>query len=307
MGPHSGNRSRPAYSGQARYVMPQLIRSMFKPRPALPYIPPPRRHSLPSYTPISLFLTHLKHSTPSNPPPTVQQDNKSTIPFETPAQCRAKRKHIRIESSKKRKAEQLIKFKQQMNHYNKHSQNQTEQEEHKHYTNDPHKTLFVAGLSTETTDLKLRKELEVYGNIIQIVRPQRALLKCMLLEVVECLDQNANCSQEYFVPCSYAFVEFEDERDVSEACRRGNGRKLDGKFVVMDKERARIQDGFLPKRLLDPGCTQNLEQERNHHHQQQQQLPRHRFHQTNRSVPDFRHDRRRPGPPHSHRFQTNKR
>lgn len=40
-------------------------------------------------------------------------------------------------------------------------------------------------------------------------------------------------------PRGYAFVEFEREDDMAEAYKRANGRKIDGRRVLVDVERGR--------------------------------------------------------------------
>jgi U1 small nuclear ribonucleoprotein len=78
-------------------------------------------------------------------------------------------------------------------------------------------TLFVARLSYETTDRKLKRELEQYGAVkdVKIVTDTEGR------------------------PRGYAFVEFEREDDMAEAYKRANGRKIDGRRVVVDVERGR--------------------------------------------------------------------
>lgn len=54
----------------------------------------------------------------------------------------------------------------------------------------------------------------------------------------------------------YAFVEFEDERDVKDAVRGADGMKIDGKRLVMDVERGRTVKSWKPRRLgggIGPG------------------------------------------------------
>lgn len=40
-------------------------------------------------------------------------------------------------------------------------------------------------------------------------------------------------------PRGYAFVEFDREDDMAEAFKRANGRKIDGRRVLVDVERGR--------------------------------------------------------------------
>lgn len=92
---------------------------------------------------------------------------------------------------------------------------------------DPHKnskatenaylTLFVGRLSYDTTEKKLRREFEQFGPIRTI-------------KMVQDLEGK---------PRGYAFVEFENEKDMTEAVKRWDGRKIDGRRVVLDVERGR--------------------------------------------------------------------
>lgn len=89
-------------------------------------------------------------------------------------------------------------------------------------TKDPFKTLFVGRLNYDTTEAKLKKEFECYGPIKKIrIIPNRG----------------------------YAFIEFNKEKEMHDAYKRGDGKKIDGKRVLVDVERARTQRGWLPRRL----------------------------------------------------------
>ncbi len=78
-------------------------------------------------------------------------------------------------------------------------------------------TLFVGRLSYETTEKKLRREFESYGTIRNIV-------------VVDDLDGK---------PRGYAFIEFEKEEDLMTAFKKSDGKKIDGRRIVVDVERGR--------------------------------------------------------------------
>lgn len=47
------------------------------------------------------------------------------------------------------------------------------------------------------------------------------------------------------VVCSYAFVEYENEDDMRVAYKRGDGRKIDGRRVLVDVERGRTVRNWL--------------------------------------------------------------
>ncbi|XP_076471033.1 U1 small nuclear ribonucleoprotein 70 kDa-like [Babylonia areolata] len=95
-------------------------------------------------------------------------------------------------------------------------------------TTDPYKTLFVARINYDTSESKLRREFEVFGAIKKIcVSSERASGK----------------------PRGYAFIEYEHERDMHSAYKHADGRKIDGRRVLVDVERGRTVKGWRPRRL----------------------------------------------------------
>ncbi|XP_029440922.1 U1 small nuclear ribonucleoprotein 70 kDa [Rhinatrema bivittatum] len=93
---------------------------------------------------------------------------------------------------------------------------------------DAFKTLFVARVNYDTTESKLRREFEVYGPIkrIHIVYNKRS-----------------------GKPRGYAFIEYEHERDMHSAYKHADGKKIDGRRVLVDVERGRTVKGWRPRRL----------------------------------------------------------
>mmetsp|Transcript_72281 Transcript_72281/g.211832 ORF Transcript_72281/g.211832 Transcript_72281/m.211832 type:complete len:344 (+) Transcript_72281:100-1131(+) len=92
---------------------------------------------------------------------------------------------------------------------------------------DPFKTLFVARISYDTTEKKLKREFEVFGSIKRV----RMIY-----------DQKGK-------PRGYAFIEYEHERDLKNAYKQGDGKKIDGRRVMVDVERGRTVEGWMPRRL----------------------------------------------------------
>jgi len=92
---------------------------------------------------------------------------------------------------------------------------------------DPFKTLFVGRISFDSTEKKLKREFEVFGSIkkVRLVYDQKGK------------------------PRGYAFIEFEHERDLKNAYKQGDGKKIDGRRVMVDVERGRTVEGWLPRRL----------------------------------------------------------
>ncbi|XP_053622358.1 U1 small nuclear ribonucleoprotein 70 kDa [Plodia interpunctella] len=95
-------------------------------------------------------------------------------------------------------------------------------------TADPFKTLFVARINYDTSESKLRREFEGYGPIKKIYMVH---------------------NKENAKPRGYAFIEYEHERDMHSAYKHADGKKIDGKRVLVDVERARTVKGWLPRRL----------------------------------------------------------
>ena len=94
-------------------------------------------------------------------------------------------------------------------------------------TSDPYKTLFVARLNYDTNETTLRNEFEIYGTIKKI---------------------RLVCDNEG-KPRGYAFIEFEHQRDMKDAYKHADGKKIDGKRIVVDYERGRTVKGWVPRRF----------------------------------------------------------
>merc|ERR1711972_145226 len=78
------------------------------------------------------------------------------------------------------------------------------------------------------SESKLRREFEQYGNIKSI---------------------NLIMSKKDKKPRGYAFVEYEHEKDMHSAYKHADGKKIDGRRVMVDVERGRTVKGWLPRRL----------------------------------------------------------
>eukprot|EP00116_Pleurobrachia_bachei_P001662 sb/3461924/ len=95
-------------------------------------------------------------------------------------------------------------------------------------TGDAFKTVFVSRINYDTREEKLRREFEEYGYIrrIHMVRNK--------------LDDK---------PRGYAFIEYETEKGMRGAFKYGDGKKIDGRRVVVDIERGRTVKNWKPRRL----------------------------------------------------------
>ncbi|CAE7663794.1 RNU1, partial [Symbiodinium microadriaticum] len=94
-------------------------------------------------------------------------------------------------------------------------------------TENAYHTLFVGRLSYDTSEKKLRREFEQYGPI-----------KCVKMV----LDYDGK-------PRGYAFIEFENEKDMTEAYKRADGKKLDERRILVDVERGRTVRNWYPRRF----------------------------------------------------------
>lgn len=93
---------------------------------------------------------------------------------------------------------------------------------------DPFKTLFVARINYDTSESKLRREFDVYGPVKRV---------------------HMVVNRQSTKPRGYAFVEFDHERDMHAAYKHADGKKIDGRRVLVDVERGRTVKGWRPRRL----------------------------------------------------------
>lgn len=92
---------------------------------------------------------------------------------------------------------------------------------HSHGT-DAFKTLFVANLSYKTEEADLRRLFERYGDVRRV-------------RIIE--------------KRGYAFVEFSRTSDMKAAYKECDGKVILGREIIVDYERARTVEGWLPRRL----------------------------------------------------------
>jgi len=81
-----------------------------------------------------------------------------------------------------------------------------------------------------TTECILRSDFEVYGPIVAVRQPVPP-------------------GPTPRLPRPYAFIEYASERDAREAYKTANGRKLDGRRLVVDMVRGGTAPGWRPRRL----------------------------------------------------------
>ena len=93
---------------------------------------------------------------------------------------------------------------------------------------DAHKTLFVGRLSYDTTADTLFREFGRSG----------AILRLRLVQ-----DRKTGKSR------GYAFIEFKHTRDCDHAYKAMHQQVIDGRTILVDIERERVQPGWVPRRL----------------------------------------------------------
>ncbi|BBM97168.1 U1 small nuclear ribonucleoprotein 70kDa [Marchantia polymorpha subsp. ruderalis] len=179
---------------------------LFEPRPPLEYKPPPEKRKCPPYAGIGQFVSQFAEpGEPEYAPPVTKG--------ETPAQRRARIHLLRLEKGAEKAASELEKYD---------PQNDVNVE------GDPYKTLFVARVSYETTEHKIKREFEAYGPIKRV-------------RLV-----NDKLSGK---PRGYAFIEYQHTRDMKTAYKQADGRKIDNRRVLVDVERGRTVPNWRPRRL----------------------------------------------------------
>lgn len=186
--------------------LPANLLALFTARPPIPFKPPvdklkKRKNQVP-YSAVSHFTGHFENLPP---PPATRGETREEF---------AERK----KEEKKMIADAKLQEKQML--WDPHSDQNAR--------GDPFKTLFVARINFDTTESKLRRELESYGPIRQI---------SMLYNI-----RNRK-------PRGYAFVEYEHERDMHSAYKHADGKKIDGRRILVDVERGRTVKSWRPRRL----------------------------------------------------------
>ncbi|KAK9228135.1 hypothetical protein WN944_021083 [Citrus x changshan-huyou] len=200
---------------------------LFEPRAPLEYKPPPEKRKCPPLTGMAQFVSHFAE--PGDPlyAPPVEK-------AETPVERRARIHKLRLEKGAEKAAEELKK-------YDPHND--------PNVSGDPYKTLFVARLSYETTESKIKREFESYGPIKRLI--------CNSCNGGDSSRDGKPCDEKVRLvtdketnkPRGYAFIEYMHTRDMKAAYKQADGRKLDGRRVLVDVERGRTVPNWRPRRL----------------------------------------------------------
>jgi len=181
--------------------LPAHILALFTPRPPPQHLPPQVDKHPVKLTGCADFVEYFSTESPPKPEP-----------WESPLERKARRHNEKMEAHK----EEMKKF---MDKYDPHKDPNA--------SGDPFKTLFVARISYDTTEKKIKREFEVFGSIKRV----RMIY-----------DHKGK-------PRGYAFIEYEHERDLKNSYKQGDGKKIDGRRVMVDVERGRTVEGWLPRRL----------------------------------------------------------
>ncbi|KAE8696202.1 U1 small nuclear ribonucleoprotein 70 kDa [Hibiscus syriacus] len=132
---------------------------------------------------------------------------------ETPAQRKARIHKLRLEKGMEKADEELKNY---------------DPNNDPNIAGDPYKTLFVARLNYETSESRIKREFESYGPIKRVTLVT---------------DKSTN------KPRGYAFIEYMHTRDMKAAYKQADGRKIDGRRVIVDVERGRTVPNWRPRRL----------------------------------------------------------
>ncbi|KAL8160356.1 hypothetical protein V2J09_001893 [Rumex salicifolius] len=217
-------------------LTPNLLK-LFEARPPLEFKPPPEKRKCPPYTGMAQFVDKFALPTDPEYSPPVKE-------VETPAQKKARIHQLRLEKGAAKAAEELEKF---------------DPNNDPNASGDPYKTLFVARLSYETTESRLKREFETYGPIKRVSvyeHPLRGSGYCLVTSVRAVVEMKCNDSLVKLAydpksnkPRGYAFIEYAHNRDMKAAYKQADGRKIDGRRVLVDVERGRTVPNWRPRRL----------------------------------------------------------
>jgi len=186
--------------------LPANLLALFTARPAIPFKPPPdglkKKKNAHPYLGVSEFMSGFETT---EPPPATRGETRDE-----------KEERKKVENKARCESE----LEDKLLRWDPHADVNA--------TGDPFKTLYVARINYDTTESKLRRELETYGPIkrIAIVYSGRSRR-----------------------PRGFAFVEYEHERDMHSAYKHADGKKIDGRRILVDVERGRTVKSWRPRRL----------------------------------------------------------
>ncbi|GBP11416.1 U1 small nuclear ribonucleoprotein 70 kDa [Eumeta japonica] len=234
-----------------QFLPPNLL-ALFAARDPIPYLPPanklPHEKKQKGYDGVGAFLDWFEH------------------PSETPPPTRVETREERLERRRRERAEQTAyKLEQEIAVWDPTANTRA--------TADAFKTLFVARINYDTSESKLRREFEGYGPIKKIsmifdkesgkprgyafIEYEREKdMHCKYLNVDRRTNEDTGRRQDMVV------MDIASQKELSSyigplrlcfcptaAYKLADGKKIDGKRVLVDVERARTVKGWLPRRL----------------------------------------------------------
>lgn len=193
--------------------LPPAMKAMFQPGPPLPFKDKLRKRKCPPYSGLAQWMDKFE----TEPPP-------ERLIEETPRDRRLAKKVATVAVNELKLAEAKAAW----------DPHAPRAEVADKTTTDAYKTLFVGRLSYETTESKLHREFEQFGSI-----------KALRLVT----DTGPHNNNGHPKPRGYAFIEFEKESDMRGAYKRADGRRIDGRRIIVDVERGRTVRNWKPRRL----------------------------------------------------------
>ncbi|RWS31432.1 U1 small nuclear ribonucleoprotein-like protein [Leptotrombidium deliense] len=208
-----------------QFLPPNLL-ALFAPRDPIPYLPPPDKlpyeKKTKGYSGVGQYLS-LFEDPKETPPPMRIETREERIERKVSDKVKVKKKKLKRYSlsQKREKAEKVAyKLEQGIALWDPHCSSTA--------TSDPYKTLFIGRINYDSSEAKLRREFESFGKINKVV----------------VVSDRVSGKQR-----GYAFIEYEHERDMHAAYKYADGKKIDGRRVLVDVERGRTVKGWLPRRL----------------------------------------------------------
>lgn len=203
--------------------LPQDILSLFQPSPPLTYLPPIKTKEdnsiqrLKNFQGIATFVCKFNKSKNTDTPRSSGQ-----LFFDKWYRNQVRIAETHLERLNRKKNDKYIRT-VSLNNASKYDPSSDPNIE-----GNPYKTLFVARLSYNITEQRLRKEFEEFGSVLKI----------------RIIDNKLSGK-----PRGYAFIEYERLEDMKRAYKIGMNRKIEGRSIVVDVERGRTVADWRPRRL----------------------------------------------------------
>eukprot|EP01028_Stygiella_incarcerata_P007590 TRINITY_DN314_c3_g1_i1.p1 TRINITY_DN314_c3_g1~~TRINITY_DN314_c3_g1_i1.p1 ORF type:complete len:257 (-),score=81.12 TRINITY_DN314_c3_g1_i1:311-1081(-) len=188
------------------------VEALFEPRPPPPFLPFPEPPKYPSYGGIASLLDHFED------PKEAEEDVKKR------GVCVPPRKN-RILKKRKKAEEVLEKVESEVEAWRKVVAEEFGKADG---WGDCEKTIIIARLSYETTELRLRRVFSKYGNIIRLTMVTNKLTG---------------------EPRGYAFIEYEKVSEAHDAYDHAHRKRIDGREIVIDMCRAGKDPEWVCRRL----------------------------------------------------------